>query len=101
MRQKRGNYKTLEEYFYEKQRFPLERDAEMMKVYCHIDGLDKVRTLLLDAILNQQKICVFGDYDCDGITAAAQAYLLIWRIYNTYHSMSLDTMIRCETRKAF
>lgn len=93
MRQKRGNYKTLEEYFYEKQRFPLERDAEMMKVYCHIDGLDKVRTLLLDAILNQQKICVFGDYDCDGITAAAQTYLLIWRIYNTYHSMSLDTMI--------
>ena len=92
MRQKRGTYKTLEDYFYEKQRFPLERDAEMMTVYCHIDGMDKVRTLLLDAILNQQRICVFGDYDCDGITASAQAYLLIWRIYNTYHVMSLQAL---------
>lgn len=37
-------------------------------------NLPKAGSIIVDAILNKEKICIFGDYDADGITATAILY---------------------------
>ncbi|MCH5349401.1 MAG: single-stranded-DNA-specific exonuclease RecJ [Oscillospiraceae bacterium] len=39
-----------------------------------IKDMQKAADILLDAVDSGKKICVYGDYDCDGITAAALLY---------------------------
>jgi single-stranded-DNA-specific exonuclease len=42
-----------------------------------IKGLDKAVGLLLDALSNNQKILIVGDFDCDGATSTALAMLVL------------------------
>lgn len=36
-----------------------------------IEGMDKVKSRIISAIENKEKIIVYGDYDCDGISATS------------------------------
>ena len=40
-----------------------------------IEGMDKVKDRILKAIEKKEKIIVYGDYDCDGITSTSIMYL--------------------------
>ena len=40
-----------------------------------IEGMDKVKDRILNAIQNKEKIIIYGDYDCDGITSTSIMYL--------------------------
>jgi len=42
-----------------------------------IDGMDKAVERLVDALRNNEKIMVYGDYDVDGITASALMFLVL------------------------
>lgn len=46
-------------------------DEISLKDPLKINGMDKVKTRIEKAILNKEKIIVYGDYDCDGITATS------------------------------
>ena len=37
-------------------------------VYCH-ESLEKIKMILNDALVNNRKVFIYGDYDCDGICA--------------------------------
>lgn len=45
-----------------------------------ITNLDKFAKAVKQAISNDTKITIYGDYDCDGITASAILYLLLTRL---------------------
>lgn len=36
-----------------------------------IKGMDKVKERIFSAIKNKEKIIVYGDYDCDGVSATS------------------------------
>lgn len=40
-----------------------------------IQGMDKVKERIFKAINNEEKIIIYGDYDCDGITSTSIMYL--------------------------
>ena len=40
-----------------------------------IEGMDKVKTRIFKAIERHEKIIIYGDYDCDGITSTSIMYL--------------------------
>ena len=40
-----------------------------------IEGMDKVKERIFKAIENKEKIIIYGDYDCDGITSTSIMYL--------------------------
>lgn len=40
-----------------------------------IQGMDKVKDRILTALKNKEKIIIYGDYDCDGITSTSIMYL--------------------------
>ncbi len=42
-----------------------------------MDGMDKASKRVIEAITNNQKVCVFGDYDVDGTCSAALMYLFL------------------------
>lgn len=46
---------------------------EMVSPFCFQD-MDEASFVIGDAIDNGLKICVYGDYDCDGVTATALLY---------------------------
>lgn len=39
-----------------------------------IKGMNRVKSRIFDAIKNQEKIIIYGDYDCDGISATSIMY---------------------------
>lgn len=43
---------------------------------CHIDGLEDAASVITDAIRNNLRIYIIGDYDADGINASTEMYLL-------------------------
>ena len=45
-----------------------------------IRNIDAVSDLIWDHIYSGKKICIFGDYDADGITGAAILYLALRRL---------------------
>lgn len=45
-----------------------------------IRNIEKVSEIIWDHIYRKEKICVFGDYDCDGVTGAAILYLMLKRL---------------------
>lgn len=45
-----------------------------------IRNIEKVSEIIWDHIYKDQKICVFGDYDADGVTGAAILYLMLKRL---------------------
>lgn len=42
-----------------------------------MDGMDDASKRVIEAITNNQKICVFGDYDVDGTCSAALMYMFL------------------------
>lgn len=42
-----------------------------------MDGMDEASKRVIEAITNNQKVCVFGDYDVDGTCSAALMYLFL------------------------
>lgn len=42
-----------------------------------MDGMEKAATRVIDAITNNEKICVYGDYDVDGTTSSALMYMFL------------------------
>ncbi|MBN2571213.1 MAG: DHH family phosphoesterase, partial [Ignavibacteriales bacterium] len=40
-----------------------------------MDGMEKASKRVIEAIINNEKICIYGDYDVDGTCAAAIMYL--------------------------
>lgn len=46
---------------------------EIVDPFCFTD-MDVAAFTIGDAIDNQEKICIYGDYDCDGVTATALLY---------------------------
>ena len=45
-----------------------------------IRNIEKVSEIIWDHIYRDQKICVFGDYDADGVTGAAILYLMLKKL---------------------
>lgn len=45
-----------------------------------IRNIEKVSEIIWDHIYRDEKICVFGDYDTDGVTGAAILYLMLKRL---------------------
>lgn len=45
-----------------------------------IRNIEKVSEIIWDHIYKDKKICVFGDYDADGVTGAAILYLMLKRL---------------------
>lgn len=45
-----------------------------------IRNIDKVSEIIWDHIYQDKKICIFGDYDADGVTGAAILYLALKRL---------------------
>jgi single-stranded-DNA-specific exonuclease len=52
----------------------LNPDLEALAKSLHIPGLDEVIVRILRAIESGERILIFGDYDCDGITSTAILY---------------------------
>lgn len=48
-------------------------DTEL-KDPCEIKDMDKAAARVHDAVMSFQKICIYGDYDCDGVTSTAIMY---------------------------
>ena len=42
-----------------------------------MDGMEKAAARVIDAITNNEKICVYGDYDVDGTTSSALMYMFL------------------------
>ncbi len=42
-----------------------------------MDGMEKASRRVIDAITNNEKICVYGDYDVDGTCAASLMYMFL------------------------
>ncbi len=63
------NYFNLTEDEYNYMSRPI--DQIVLKDPNKIDGMDKVVLRIKKAIENKEKIIVYGDYDCDGITATS------------------------------
>ena len=53
--------------------------------------MDKATERIFDAIQNQEKICVYGDYDVDGVTAVSTLYLYLV-------SLGADVVIKIPKR---
>lgn len=45
-----------------------------------IRNIEKVSEIIWDQIYRDQKICIFGDYDADGVTGAAILYLMLKKL---------------------
>ena len=43
-------------------------------------NIEKVSEIIWDHICKELKICIFGDYDADGVTGAAILYLMLKRL---------------------
>lgn len=48
---------------------PLTLDS--LEDYHNFDNVDKAKDRILEAILKKEKIMIYGDYDCDGITSVS------------------------------
>ena len=71
MRQKRGNYTTLDEYVFEKTgKNPVELNN--YKSAYQINKLDKAAEMVTRYASAQLPIIIFADYDVDGFTSATQ-----------------------------
>ena len=46
-----------------------------------MNGMHEATSRVIDAITNNQKIIVYGDYDVDGTCSAALMYLFLKKIY--------------------
>lgn len=109
MRKKRGSYTTTEEYFESAHGYPLSEDGTRMQKSFHIKKMREAGQKIVDAIVNLKKIYVFADYDCDGITSAAQMELLITTLFNMLHALPEDQLkeslafenVHCNDTKAF
>ena len=60
--------KDIEEFF--------SQDFELSDPFC-IKDMDKAVERIKKAVTTGEKICVYGDYDCDGITATSILYLYL------------------------
>lgn len=45
-----------------------------------MDGMEKASKRVIDAIINNENICIYGDYDVDGTCAAAIMYLSLQKL---------------------
>ena len=61
-------YKLSEEEFLE---LTHEVNVNDLPDFRHIKGIDKVKTRIFDAIKNNEKIIIYGDYDCDGVCSTS------------------------------
>lgn len=43
--------------------------------------MDKAVKRIKDAVTSMEKICIYGDYDCDGVTSTAILYLYLQSVY--------------------
>ncbi len=43
----------------------------------HIEGLQEVANIINDAVSKEEKITIYGDYDCDGITGTSILFLML------------------------
>ena len=55
----------------------LPRQLKQLHDYKQLKDIDKAAGILADAIINQQKILIVGDFDCDGATSSALGTLAI------------------------
>ncbi len=46
----------------------------MLSAYYELPDIEKAAQIINSAIADNKKICIFGDYDCDGVTATALLY---------------------------
>ena len=74
--QKRGQYKTIEEYILYKTGKSLQ-DLDHFKSQYIIANLDVAAEKIIKGIQQGKKFGIYGDYDADGITSVAQLYLLM------------------------
>ncbi|MCH5193119.1 MAG: single-stranded-DNA-specific exonuclease RecJ [Oscillospiraceae bacterium] len=59
---------------YEKAAAFFDQDSSALSDPFEIKDMKKAAEIILEAAESGKKICVYGDYDCDGITAAALLY---------------------------
>ena len=55
----------------------LPRQLKQLHDYRQLKDIDKAASILADAIINQQKILIVGDFDCDGATSSALGTLAL------------------------
>lgn len=54
----------------------LSQSYEMVSPFCFAD-MDEASFVIGDAVDNGEKICIYGDYDCDGVTSTALLYTFL------------------------
>ena len=62
-----------------------------------IRNIEKVSEIIWDHIYRKEKICVFGDYDCDGVTGAAILYLMLKRLGADVEGLAYPYCRRCRS----
>lgn len=55
----------------------LPRQLQQLNDYRQLKDIDKAAEILADAILNQQRMLIVGDFDCDGATSSALGVLAL------------------------
>ena len=58
----------------------LRPDASMMHDPAALRGIPEAAELIRNAVMRQKKICVYGDYDVDGVSASSILYLTLRRM---------------------
>ena len=49
----------------------LHPETQSLPASCEMRGVDRAKYLIEEAINNREKICIYGDYDADGVCASA------------------------------
>ena len=55
----------------------LPRQLQQLSDYRQLKDIDKAADILADAIINQQRMLIVGDFDCDGATSSALGVLAL------------------------
>lgn len=81
LRKKRGDYKTLEEYF----KFKTGKDdPDLLLPEYRIRNMDKAAMMIKSAVTAGMHICVVGDYDADGLDGLTEMMLIMMRLKADY-----------------
>ena len=80
-------YRTAEEALH----FLRFEEADLHDPYL-LKDMDKAVDRLFSAIRNGEKICIYGDYDVDGVTSVSMLYLYL-------HDLGVDVTMKIPTRE--